>query len=91
MVSASDPTQPQPVTIPLTQLQRGRKGRIALADDASPDSAMLRAMGLKPQAEVRICRLGQPCIVAVKNQCGGGCRIGHDRSIADRVKVCPAD
>ncbi len=91
MVRPSDTTTPQPVAIPLTQLQRGRTGRIALSDDSSPDAAMLRAMGLKPQAEVRICRLGQPCIVAVKNQCGGGCRIGLDRSIAERVMVCPAD
>lgn len=91
MLSPSAASQPQPVTIPLTQLQRGRKGRIAASDADSPDSAMLRAMGLKPQAEIRICRLGQPCIVAVMNQCGGGCRIGLDRAIADRVMVCPAD
>lgn len=91
MLSPSAASQPPPVTIPLTQLQRGRKGRIAASDADSPDSAMLRAMGLKPQAEVRICRLGQPCIVAVRNQCGGGCRIGLDRAIADRVMVCLAD
>ena len=91
MVSPSDSSQPQPVAIPLTQLKRGTTGRIAASDESSSDSAMLRAMGLKPQAEVQICRLGQPCIIAVKNQCGGGCRIGLDRSLADRVMVCPAD
>ena len=41
MVSASDPTQQQPVTIPLTQLQRGRKGRIALADGRAAEAVVL--------------------------------------------------
>lgn len=59
---------------------------------------MLRAMGLRPDATIRICRLGEPTIVEVLpgrpgagdlcNRPGGcRCRIGLSRMIAVRVKV----
>jgi len=35
---------------------------------AEEDAALLRAMGLCTNARVRLCRVGEPCIVAI--QCG---------------------
>jgi hypothetical protein len=58
------------------------------------DAALLRAMGLRPSARIRICRLGEPCIVEVlsgSDSCGraGGCacRIGLAKPLAERVMV----
>lgn len=59
------------------------------------DAAMLRAMGLRPQATVRLCRLGEPCIIEVMSAgvegCGDTCRIGLARTLADRVMVKPPE
>jgi Fe2+ transport system protein FeoA len=56
------------------------------------DAAMLRAMGLRPQATVRLCRLGEPCIIEVMSgepSCSDSCRIGLARVLAERVMVKP--
>lgn len=73
--------------IPLTQLTRGQRGRIMQEDAPTPDSSMLRAMGLRPDASIQMCRLGEPCIVSLSGACGGGCRIGLAKDIASRVMV----
>lgn len=78
-------------SIPLTRLARGRKARVSESALHPDDLSMLRAMGLKPNASIEVCRLGQPCIVALVGVCGGGCRIGLAREIADRVMVHPVD
>lgn len=88
---AAPSTEIKRVSIPLTQLARGRRGRLAESNLDADDLSMLRAMGLKPNATVEVCRLGQPCIVALAGICGGGCRIGLAREIADRVMVLPED
>jgi len=64
------------------------------------DAAWLRAMGLRPNARVRVCRRGEPCIVEVLPTAGGDgdgcaladccCRIGLARPLADRVMVSAA-
>ncbi|MEI7658108.1 MAG: FeoA family protein [Phycisphaerae bacterium] len=55
------------------------------------DAAMLRAMGMRPCARVRMIRTGEPCIIEVVgvNPATGscGCRIGLSRDLADRVIV----
>jgi hypothetical protein len=58
------------------------------------DAALLRAMGLRPSARIRVCRLGEPCIVEVMsgsdscNRPGGcACRIGLAKPLAERVMV----
>lgn len=81
----------QKASIPLTQLARGRRARVTDSNLDADDRSLLRAMGLKPNASVEVCRLGQPCIVALLGICGGGCRIGLSREIADRVMVLPED
>lgn len=78
------------VSIPLTQLPRGGRGTVNPDNLDAADFATLRAMGLRPNATVEVCRLGQHCIVALTGACGGGCRIGIARDLADRVMVEPA-
>lgn len=73
--------------IPLTQLSRGQSGRILCTQADPDDCSMLRAMGLRPDASVQMCRLGEPCIVSLSGACGGGCRIGLAKDIASRVMI----
>lgn len=73
-------------TIPLSQLKRGQTATLAATTLGASESDTLRAMGLRPDCALRLCRHGEPCIVAVgDNACG--CRIGLSRAIADRVLV----
>lgn len=78
-----------PVSIPLTQLPRGQRATVNAADLDEQDGKMLRAMGLRPDASIQMCRLGEPCIVSLSGACGGGCRIGLAKDIASRVMVTP--
>ncbi|MBO6514158.1 MAG: ferrous iron transport protein A [Phycisphaerales bacterium] len=73
--------------IPLTELSRGQSGRVQLQGAATEEVKMLRAMGLRPNASVTMCRHGQPCIVSLSGACGGGCRIGLAKEIAGRVMI----
>lgn len=95
-MTASDPSftpetpdsqQSESNPVPLTRLARGQRGRISGSGPETEDSSVLRAMGLRPDASIQMCRLGEPCIVALSGACGGGCRIGLARDIASRVMV----
>ncbi|MBO6739870.1 MAG: ferrous iron transport protein A [Phycisphaerales bacterium] len=81
--------EPKPASIPLTQLARGQRATVNAANLDEQDSRMIRAMGLRPDASVQMCRLGEPCIVSLSGACGGGCRIGLAKDIASRVLVTP--
>jgi Fe2+ transport system protein FeoA len=77
---------------PLAKLREGQTGVICESRLAPGDASMLRAMGLCLHATVRICKSGSPCIVAVaglngKCHCGGSCRIGLARALAERIFV----
>ncbi len=83
MTTASTQTR----TIPLTQLSKGQHGRVQIDGTVTDEVKMLRAMGLRPDASITMCRLGEPCIVSLSGICGGGCRIGLAKEIASRVMV----
>lgn len=59
---------PAPPRVRLSDLKRGQTGVICECELSSDDAALLRAMGLCLSARVRLCRAGEPCIVAI--QCG---------------------
>ena len=91
---SSDLAAARPAAVPLTRLRVGQTAVVqaeGLAEAAGVDgedgAAMLRAMGLTPEARIRLCRLGEPCIVAVRCACGGQTRIGLARRIASRIMV----
>lgn len=78
-------------------LARLKAGDIGVIQDKRLDDderAMLRAMGLACNATVKLCRVGEPCIVSVlsgdasQGRLGGECcRIGLARSLAERIVV----
>jgi hypothetical protein len=78
----------------LTGLLPGQTAVVRATDLEAGDADLLRAMGLRLSARVRLCRLGEPCIVEVM---GGGescdrkggcvCRIGLARPLAEKVLV----
>lgn len=88
-------------SVPLTELRTGQSAVVRAIDLDARDSSMLRAMGLRVNARVRICRLGEPCIielvggsrasVAATDACPRGsactCRIGLAKPLARRVMV----
>lgn len=81
-------------SIRLTTLNPGQVGQL-FAADLSPElgeehARLLRAMGLRPQASVRVCRQGDPCIVQVGQVRGDSCRLGLSRRVADQISVCVA-
>ncbi len=90
------PASPEPdrsgaVSIPLTSMKRGQMGFVRRSSLAADDSALLSAMGLCCNARVRLCRVGQPCIVAVTSGRGAECRIGLARPLAERILVDVVD
>jgi Fe2+ transport system protein FeoA len=71
----------------LTNLKRGEAGVIRRSSLSANDASLLAAMGLCCNAKVRLCRAGEPCIVAVVSGRGAECRIGLARSLAERLHV----
>ena len=80
---------PAAKAVSLSQLRPGQSGVVRQADVPADDAALLGAMGLCCNAKVRLCRAGEPCIVAVTTGRGAGCRIGLARPLADRIVVEP--
>src|SRR5439155_21521247 len=65
----------------------GQIGGVCYSDLDEQDAAMLRAMGLRPRARVRVCRVGETCIVEVIDGPGCSCRIQLSRQLARRVML----
>jgi len=85
---------PLAAAVALTSLKPGQTAMVSHTDLEAGDADLLRAMGLRLSARIRLCRLGEPCIVEVLSggeSCGrkGGCacRIGLARPLADKVLV----
>jgi hypothetical protein len=93
-LSAPRPAQSVGPTVALTTLKPGQTALVRRTEMDAGDADLLRAMGLRMEARVRLCRLGEPCIVEVMGggeSCGraGGCvcRIGLARPLAEKVLV----
>ncbi|MHC4976106.1 MAG: FeoA family protein [Planctomycetota bacterium] len=80
-------TLAQPIS--LAQLKPGTSATICASDLHGEDASMVRAMGIRPSAMVRVCRNGRTCIVDVCDDCGSGCRIGLCHKLAQHVMVHP--
>lgn len=68
----------------LSALAAGCMARLHGADLAPEDCALLRALGMTDQCRLRICKIGEPCIVEVRST-----RIGLSRAVADGILVIP--
>lgn len=78
--------------IRLSDAKTGQLGVVKETSLSPKDAALLRAMGLRPAAQIRVCRLGEPCIVEVMTNgaCGRGgcgCRIGLSLPLAEQVFI----
>jgi len=71
--------------ISLAQLRRGETATVASSDLPEADRSLLRAMGLRDDARVMMCRGGEMCIVRVMGHCACASRIGIARTLAERV------
>jgi Fe2+ transport system protein FeoA len=68
----------------LSSLEAGRTARLHAAELSPQDCALLRALGMTDRCVLRICKVGEPCIVEVQST-----RIGISRSVADGIFVVP--
>lgn len=68
--------------IPLSQLRPGDRARLH-ADGLRCDQCdLLNAMGLTEQCEIRVCKVGEPCIVQVNET-----RLGISAKLARAILV----
>jgi Fe2+ transport system protein FeoA len=68
----------------LSQLSAGQLARLHCAELNAHDCALLQALGLTDRCVMRVCKIGEPCIVQVR-----ATRIGLSRSVADGILVVP--
>jgi Fe2+ transport system protein FeoA len=71
-------------------MEPGQVGIVTGTKLLAADAALLRAMGLRPNARIRLCQAGGPWIVEVRRSGGASSRIGLAHSIAQGVFVGPA-
>lgn len=71
----------------LSDLAVGDRARVAVEELDAEDAALLRAMGLRTDCNLRVARTGQPCIVDVGSRAACPCRIGLAKDLAQRVWV----
>lgn len=71
----------EPRTVPLAELA---PGAMAVLQDISDleSRAVLQSLGLTSGARLRVCRIGDPCIVQVRST-----RIGLSKHVAQSVQV----
>lgn len=73
----------------LSEMKPGQGGTILRTELPEDEKALLRAMGMRDNARIVLCRLGEPCIVRVMGGCGCSFRIGLSRPLADKVMIGP--
>jgi len=73
--------------MPVSCLTAGQCGRVVATLGGSEEREHLRALGLEPGVEVRVCRAGTPCVLGLDFACGGSCRIGVGTKMADQILV----
>jgi Fe2+ transport system protein FeoA len=66
-------------------MQVGHRGTLHAADVRPEEKRLLEAMGLTEEAEIRLCKTGEPCIVQVH-----ATRLALSAAFARRILVMPA-
>ena len=75
------PTTPA-ISQPLSHCPTGCRATIDIADLELKDRSMLEALGIEHGCEVKVCKVGSPCIVKVSST-----RLGVGREVAARIKA----
>ena len=70
--------------VPLTSLAPGQTCTLHAAYVDRGCGELLRALGLTDRCRLRLCKVGEPCIVQVR-----ATRIGLSRLVADAILVLP--
>ena len=70
--------------VQLTELAAGEAARLHAADLVTEDVALLEALGMTRSCRFRVCKIGDPWIVQVRET-----RIGLAESVARRLLVIP--
>lgn len=72
------------VPIALSQLRPGDRARLHASGIRCGQCDLLNAMGLTEQCELRVCKVGEPCIVQVNET-----RLGISARLAREIFVTP--
>ena len=84
--SSSMPGRDVNASVALVDLPVGGWGRVRQVDLAACDRALLGALGVTGRSPLKLCQLGNPCIIEVR-----GTRIGLAETVARRLWVEPED
>lgn len=75
---------PDATAIQLTELGVGCSAQLHRTDLADDDFALLEALGISRSCRLRVCQVGNPCILQVRDS-----RIGLAAAVASRLFVIP--
>ncbi|MCZ6834323.1 MAG: FeoA family protein [Planctomycetota bacterium] len=78
------PATAQAISVPLTTLKSGCCATVHQRDMSGEDQELLSAMGLTDQCRLRICRVGEPCIIQI-----AATRLGLSKVMAGKIMVHP--
>lgn len=76
---------PEVSPVQLTELAAGAAAQLYAAHLGEEDSALLEALGMTRSCRFRVCKVGDPWIVQIRET-----RIGLAASVARRIFVLPA-
>lgn len=76
----------QPQIVPLNTLPSGTSATVEHHQMCREDCELLSAMGLTENCKLRICRVGEPCIIQV-----AATRLGLSSAMAKNIMVTPDD
>ncbi|MEZ5290056.1 MAG: FeoA family protein [Vicinamibacterales bacterium] len=83
--TSSSDAEPRHTPVPLTTVPVGSVATLHEVRDAE-SRAVLRSLGLTDASVLRLCKVGDPCIVQVRST-----RIGLSGAVAKRLFVVPAN
>ena len=74
-------------SVPLNCLKRGDEGVICETCLDASDAAYVRALGVRPNRCVRVCRASGSCVIEVGSGNGSWARVALSRTLASGIRV----
>ena len=74
-------------TVPLNCLKRGDEGVICESCLDASDDAYVRALGVRPNRCIRVCRAAGACVIEVGSGNGSWSRVALSRTLASGIRV----
>ena len=82
--TTSEAASIEALPVPLTTLRSGARATLHRRDLCCEDCELLNAMGMTDRCKLRVCRIGNPCIVQVAST-----RLGLSSAMARNIMVVP--